>query len=204
MASTGEDDTGTDAHTCREASAVFTSAKELQSAIDALLASGFTRDDLSVLGSEKALHAKFGAKMRAYKYISMWAGPPNYNGVCDVEDYATGLVRFGRKVTMSFEIAWAANTEPSSYIELLGDKGGVRAMDGKPLKIATEYEGRLADITPQFNANINQFQVQAAKFLAACRGECPPAATAAEGLTLMRLMDGVYKSAKTGQEVKLS
>jgi outer membrane lipoprotein SlyB len=63
MASTGEDDTGTDADTCREASAVFTSAKELQSAIDALLASGFTRDDLSVLGSEKALHAKFGAKI---------------------------------------------------------------------------------------------------------------------------------------------
>ena len=39
--------------------------------------------------------------------------------------------------------------------------------------------------------------------LAACRGECPPAATAAKGLTVMRLMDGVDKSAKSGQEVKL-
>ena len=63
--------------------------------------------------------------------------------------------------------------------------------------------GRLADITPQFNADSNQFHVQAAKFLAACRRECPPAATAAEGLTVMRLMDGVYKSAKSGQEVAL-
>lgn len=149
-------------------------------------------------------YAKFGANMRSYKYVSMWAGPPNYAGVCDVEDYATGLVRFGRKATLSFEIAWAANAEETMYIELMGDKGGVRAMDGKPLKILTEYEGRVADITPQFNADINQFHVQAAKFLAACRGECPPAATAAEGLTVMRLMDGVYKSAKSGQEVKLS
>ena len=148
-------------------------------------------------------YAKFGANMRAYKYISMWAGPPNYNGVCDVEDYATGLVRFGRKATLSFEIAWAANVEASSYIELMGDKGGVRTMDGKPLKILTEYEGRLADITPQFNANISPFHVQASKFLAACRGECSPAATADEGLIVMRLIDGVYKSAKSGQEVKL-
>ncbi|MDP2990141.1 MAG: Gfo/Idh/MocA family oxidoreductase, partial [Kiritimatiellota bacterium] len=131
-------------------------------------------------------------------------GPPNYAGVCDVEDYAAGLVRFGPKATLSFEFAWAANSEESAYIELMGDKGGVRVMDSKPLKILTEYEGRLADINPQFNANSNSFHVQAAKFLAACRGECPPAATAAEGLILMRLMDGVYKSAKSGQEVKLA
>ncbi len=148
-------------------------------------------------------YAKFGANMRSYKYVSMWAGPPNYAGVCNVEDFATGLVRFGRKATLSFEIAWAANSEESAYIELMGDKGGVRAMDGKPLKILTEYEGRLADITPQFNATSNPFHVQAAKFLAACRGECHPAATSAEGLTLMRLMDGIYKSAKSGQEVAL-
>ncbi|MFH1476391.1 MAG: Gfo/Idh/MocA family oxidoreductase [Verrucomicrobiota bacterium] len=148
-------------------------------------------------------YAKFGANMRAYKYVSMWAGPPNYAGVCDVEDYAVGLVRFGRKATMSFEIAWAANAEEVMYIELMGDKGGVRAMDGKPLKILTEYEGRVADITPQFNTDTNRFYVQAAKFLAACRGECPPPATSAEGLTVMRLMDGVYQSARSGQEVTL-
>jgi len=145
-------------------------------------------------------YAKFGAAMRAYKYTGMWAGPPNYAGVCDVEDYVAGLVRFGRKATLSFEIAWAANTEESAYIELLGTKGGIRGMDGKPLKIVTEYEGRLADITPQFNANGNNFHVQIAKFLAACRGECPPAATTAEGLCVMRLIDGIYKSAKSGQE----
>jgi len=149
-------------------------------------------------------YTKFGANMRAYKYVSMWAGPPNYAGVFDVEDYATGLVRFGRKATLSFEIAWAANAEESMYIELMGDKGGVRALDGKPLKILTEYAGRLADVTPQFKADSNPFHVQAAKFLAACRGECPPAATTVEGLTVMRLMDGVYQSAKSGQEVKIA
>lgn len=148
-------------------------------------------------------YAKFGANMPQYKYVSMWAGPPKYEGVCDVEDYSVGLVRFGRKATLSFEIAWAANAEETTYIELMGNKGGVRTMDGKPVRILTEYGGRIADITPQFNAGINHFHLQAAKFVSACRGECPPPATASEGLTVMRLLDGVYKSAKSGQEVQL-
>lgn len=149
-------------------------------------------------------YAKFGGNMRGYKYVSMWAGPPNYAGVCDVEDYAAGLVRFGQKATLSFEIAWAANAEETMYIDLMGDKGGVRVMDGKALKILTEHNGRIADIAPQFNTECNPFHVQANKFMAACRGECPPAATTAEGLAVMRLMDGVYKSAKSGQEVKIA
>ncbi|KWT70511.1 hypothetical protein [Hyphomicrobium sulfonivorans] len=49
------------AATTREASAVFHSVKALQSAVEALSDAGFTRDDLSVLGNEKALHEKFGA-----------------------------------------------------------------------------------------------------------------------------------------------
>jgi len=61
MASTGADTGGSTDNTIREAAAVFDSATELQSAADALLEAGFTRDDLSVLGSEKAIREKFGA-----------------------------------------------------------------------------------------------------------------------------------------------
>lgn len=49
--------------TTREASAVFHSVKALQSAVEALSDAGFGSDDLSVLGNEKALHDKFGAKL---------------------------------------------------------------------------------------------------------------------------------------------
>ena len=60
MALTGADSTDATTETSREASAVFTSARQLQSAVDALLAAGFTRDDICVLGSEEALRAQFG------------------------------------------------------------------------------------------------------------------------------------------------
>lgn len=147
--------------------------------------------------------AKFGADMRKYRYVSMWAGPPKYDGVCDVEDYSAGLVRFGKKAAMIFEIAWAANMEESSYIEVLGDKGGARLFDGKPLAICTEHNDMIANVMPLFNNADNAFRDQAGIFIRACRGQCPPAATAEEGLTVMKLIDAVYASGKLGREVRI-
>ncbi|OGV58987.1 MAG: hypothetical protein A2X49_14925 [Lentisphaerae bacterium GWF2_52_8] len=146
---------------------------------------------------------RFGSKMRDYKYVGMWAGPPNFNGVFDVEDHAMGMVRFGSKATMAFEISWAANAEEEMYVDLLGDKGGVRLFNGKPLKLLTEFNGNIADVNPQYADNENRFHLQAQKFIAACRGECPPAATGKEGLTNMKLIDAVYASSKAGREVKI-
>ena len=148
-----------------------------------------------------ATYAKFGSPMDKYTYVGMWAGPPKYDGTFDVEDYSTGFVRFDRKCTLSFEIVWAANTAGESYIELLGDKGGVR-LDGKQVRLYTEHNGQLADITPHL-AESNQYVVQAAKFVAACRGRCPPAATFEQGRTVMKLLDAIYASGEAGREVAI-
>jgi len=148
-------------------------------------------------------YAKFGKDMRNYRYVSMWAGPPKYDGVCDVEDYSAGLVRFGKKASMVFEIAWAANTEDAAFIEILGDQGGARLFDGKPLTIFTEHNGQIANISPLNNDSVNMFHSQAKVFIKACRGECPPAATAEEGLTVMKLIDAVYASSASGREVSI-
>ncbi|MFC1453817.1 Gfo/Idh/MocA family protein [Verrucomicrobiota bacterium] len=148
-------------------------------------------------------YAKFGKNMRNYRYVGMWAGPPKFDGVCDVEDYSAGLVRFGRKASMIFEIAWAANKEETSFIEILGDKGGARLFDGKPLTIYTENNGMIANITPMIEGSENSYQSQAEIFINACRGKCPPAATGEEGLTVMKLIDAVYASGKSGREVTI-
>lgn len=151
-----------------------------------------------------ANYAKFGKDMRNYRYVSMWAGPPKFDGIFDVEDYSAGLVRFGTKATMIFEMAWAANTENSQYIEILGDKGGARIFDSHPVIIYTEHNGKIANVTPQINDKVNTFQAQAANFIRACRGECPPSATAEEGITVMKVIDGVYASSESGREVVIA
>lgn len=148
-------------------------------------------------------YAMFGKDMRNYRYVDMWAGPPNYKGVCDVEDYSLGLVRFGKKASLVFEIAWAANAEEVQFVDILGDKGGARLFDGKPLTIYTEHNNRVANISPLINDAGNMFHRQAEIFIKACRGECPPAATAAEGVTVMKLIDAVYASGQSGREVAI-
>ncbi|MBN1556267.1 MAG: Gfo/Idh/MocA family oxidoreductase [Phycisphaerae bacterium] len=148
-------------------------------------------------------YAKFGPRMKDYVYTDMWAGPPKYDGVFDVEDYSTGLVRFGEKATMSFEIAWACNAESPSFVELLGDKGGVRYDSGASLVVYTEHGGRVADIQLQYDNRENIFEGQARALLANCRGKKNEAATGQQGVTLMRLIDAIYASGKANQEVSI-
>ena len=145
-------------------------------------------------------YAKFGPRMGDYKYVSMWAGPPRLEGVFDVEDYSTGFVRFGEEATMSFEICWAANTSPEACVEILGDEGGVKLLGGGDLRILTEHEGRIADISPQLDTEVNRYDLQAGSFIAAARREAPPAATAEQGLTVMKLIDAIYASSEQGKE----
>ena len=78
------------------------------------------------------VYSKFGPDMPNYRYVSMWAGPAKLDGTFDVEDYSTGFIRFGQQATLSFEISWAANSRDESFIEILGDKGGMRIFDSKP------------------------------------------------------------------------
>jgi len=63
MASKDASCRGSTEDTTREASAVFDTSAALQAGVDALLEASFTRDDLSVLGSEEAIRAKFGGKV---------------------------------------------------------------------------------------------------------------------------------------------
>lgn len=50
--------------TVREAVAVFATEKDLENAIDALLVSGFSRADISLLASETAVEEKLGHRYR--------------------------------------------------------------------------------------------------------------------------------------------
>lgn len=148
-------------------------------------------------------YAKFGPDMKRYRYVGMWAGPPKFDGVFDVEDYSAGFVRFGKQATMTFEICWAANANEDTYVDILGDKAGVRAMDAKPLQFLTEHGNRPADICPQYDANVNGFESQAKTFVAACRSEAPPAATGEQGVVVMKLIDAVYRSSRENREVAI-
>lgn len=150
------------------------------------------------------LHAEFGPRMKDYHYLGMWAGPPKLDGVFDVDDYATGLVRFANDATLSFEVSWAGDNRDESYVELLGDKGGVRAFGNEPLTIMTEQHGRIVDVQPQYDKGGGvRFADQAANFIQSALGKEKPRATADQGVIVMQLLDAIHKSSEQGREVAI-
>ncbi|MFA6931533.1 MAG: Gfo/Idh/MocA family oxidoreductase [Lentisphaeria bacterium] len=147
-------------------------------------------------------YSKFGSPMEDYHYVSMWAGPPNYKGTFDVDDYATGLVRFEDKATLVFEVAWACNAEDESYIELLGDKGGVKVGMGDTT-ILTEVDKRIADVHLSYVTERDRFAAELDKFVLAIQGKGEVAATGEEGVITMRLLDAIFKSSEKNAEVNV-
>ncbi len=148
------------------------------------------------------VYTKFGAPMKDYHYISMWAGPPNYEGTFDVDDYAAGFVRFGKKATLSFEVAWACNAEDDSSVELLGDKGGIK-FGGAQTTLLTEMDGKLADVKLSYSKEQEQFPTEMRKFVAAVQGKGEVPATGEQGVIVMRLLDAIYKSSAMDCEVEV-
>lgn len=147
-------------------------------------------------------YSKFGSPMSEYHYVGMWAGPPNYAGTFDVDDYVAGMVRFGKQATMSFEVAWAANAEPENTIEFLGTKGGLKLGAGD-LLLRTEQDGMMADVKPIYDTNCDGFVLELTKFIAAVNGEGQVPATGEQGVIVMKLLDAIYKSSDLDQEVTI-
>ena len=148
-----------------------------------------------------AAYSKFGHR-KDYVYTSMW-GEPVPGGKCDVDDYATAFVRFDNGSTLTLECSWAANIPQVPWTaSLMGDKGGARFNQSGGLEIFTEDSGYIADVRHQF-AEQNRYVCQDAHFVACVRGKEKPLCTAEQGLTVQKIIDGIYKSSETGREVRI-
>jgi predicted dehydrogenase len=149
-------------------------------------------------------YAKFGPKLKEYTYVDMWAEPDRITGVFDVEDYSTGYVRFEGGCSMVFDIVWAGNVQDAAYIDVIGDKAGVRIFDDRPMTILTEDHGHVADLQPKYRTNVNSYQVEDQKFIDAVRGLSAPDVPAEQGMVTMKLIDAIYASSQANKEVQLS
>ena len=149
-------------------------------------------------------YSKFGSPIKDYHYVSMWAGPPKPDGVFDVDDYATGMIRFGEKATLTFQIAWACNAQPEDFIEILGDKGGIKfGGSANGITLLTEFDNRPADIVIDYDKNADTFKKETERFVKAVQGEGEVPATGEEGVIMMRILDAIYKSSATNREVEV-
>lgn len=143
-----------------------------------------------------ATYAKFGPRGKG---ASGW-GIPVKGGTFDVEDLAAAQVRFADGATLTLEASWAQHTAGDKlYSEVYGEKGGATL---EPFRIYTEQYGRPADITPQA-PQINGHEAEIDHFIECIVEDKTPLATAEQALDVMKILDAIYESSRTGQSVAI-
>lgn len=140
--------------------------------------------------------------LKGYTYVDMWAGPPKYDGVDDVEEGITGLVRTDGPV-ITLNGAWAQNIgEPEMFIDFIGDKAGVRLMYGADFTLYGTKNGMLTKTTTAMPAS-DHFENEINAFVRCVRsGERLPSHIDTN-IKTSRLMQALYDSAEKHHEIVL-
>jgi predicted dehydrogenase len=138
-----------------------------------------------------SVHAAFGEKKE--------------NGVFDVEDLAMGFIRFSNGACLQIEFSWASNIEEEKrFVELRGTKAGLNWKDDGTCAIYTEDEnGMLIDIHPHVGEMANGHMRALEHFVNICLDGVERDYTPEQGVNMIRILDAMYESARTGREVRL-
>ncbi len=145
---------------------------------------------------------KLGRDMKAYTYKDMWAGPPKYDGVYDVDDSVTGLIRTEGPV-ISLNGAWAQNIGAEEcYIDFMGDKAGIRLQYGGNFTLYTAENGALVEFTPDFTQT-PMFENEINDFVEHVKNGGESRACIDTVAVTARMMQAIYDSSDRHEEIKL-
>lgn len=129
------------------------------------------------------------------------------DGMHNVEDFAAALVRFEGGACALLETSWNHYTDEDSFqLEAYGTRGGakiyprlkwMRDLDGVPCDVQFRHTNH--EDQPNYD-----FDEEIAHFLRASQGTEVPVCTAGDGLEIMRIVDALYLSARSGREEKIA
>ena len=122
----------------------------------------------------------------------------------DVEDFATALIRFDNGFVLSVEASFNLNIKHDiGTIELYGTKAGVKIDPG--LEFYTDMNGHFVNLQPEGNSSSFDgiFEAEVAHFVDCVINKKQPKSPACDGVALMKMIDAIYESARTGAEVKI-
>ena len=126
-------------------------------------------------------------------------------GHYDVEDLAVGFIKLDGDATLVAEASWATNVpQEQSYVKLIGTKGGAE-IHGDKLTVFTELHGELVDITPVVRPRSwgDCIAAEIAHLVNCIQEGREPMSTGEQGLEMMKILEGIYKSAEQGKMIRL-
>jgi len=163
-----------------------------------------------LMGNPKpvSVYAVAGDKLGNRAYLKNHVGwtprDADPNAVSTVEDFATALIRYDNGAVTFLETSYDINGENIARRQLFGTKGGMDLSKG--VKIYGTYNDFLADIdvkTDYYKDHGDLFDQEMAHFVDCVQNGTECRAKAEDGITVMKILDAIYESARTGHEVVL-
>ncbi|MBE5761407.1 MAG: Gfo/Idh/MocA family oxidoreductase [Clostridiales bacterium] len=146
---------------------------------------------------------KLGKDMENYVYRSMWAeDTKDLNGTYDVDDSVTGMIRTDGPV-ITFNGAWAQNIGVSeTYIDFMGDKGGIRLSYGSTFKVFLQEYGALVEYTPEVKTR-DHFQNEIDAFVRSIKTREKLPSHIDTVIITAKMMQAIYDSSDAHREIVL-
>ncbi|MBQ7900672.1 MAG: Gfo/Idh/MocA family oxidoreductase [Clostridia bacterium] len=153
--------------------------------------SGCTYEKFANSNVSDSAHSKFGTVQDG--------------GTFDVEDLAMGFIRFDNGACMQIEFSWASNIEREKiFMEFRGTKSGAEWNDiDNQLKIFTEEYGSTVDILPNVKDKYQIHEANLRHFADVLTGNAEPMFVPEQGVDMIKILEGFYKSAELGHEIQL-
>ena len=146
--------------------------------------------------------SKLGNPISDYVYTEMWAGPPKADGINDVEEGITGIVRTDGP-TINLNGAWAQNIgENEMFIDFIGTKGGIRLQYGADFTLYSTKNGMLTKTTFATEES-NMFQNEIDAFIDCIESGEKLSSHIDTNIITAKMMDALYRSAEEHREVTL-
>lgn len=137
-----------------------------------------------------ATYAKFGPRGLG---MGSW-GVGWEEGSFDVEDFALGMVRFRGGETLFAEVSWALNQRSGKYSYVCGTEGGASLL---PELDAFRTDGTPIEMDEMVDEN------PPARFISDLLADRPALGPVEDGVVVMKMLEGIYRSAELGEEVRI-
>lgn len=143
---------------------------------------------------------RFGPRKKG---LSSW-GTIVDHGRFDVEDAAVALIRLEGGRTIHLDVSWAAHTAGDrTYVDLWGDEGGAALdLNRHRLHLYEEAAGVPVDAQMSPLPQHDRFHLLT-HWVRVMEGVEEPICTAEQGIDVLRILEAIYQSSRTGEAVRL-
>lgn len=123
----------------------------------------------------------------------------------DVDDLSWALIRFENGSALQLQVSWAVNNEQQFVTEIFGTNGGAQVGDQDQVTLHTILNGQQADIELDVaRSGASSYEHLTDNFVRHLEGdETAEIITPQQSLTSVKIIEGIFRSAKEGREVRM-